>query len=258
MAIELFAITALTATRGLWLAAAGLAGGIVNGVAGGGSLLTFPTLLALGYPPLTANMTSTVGIWPGYLGSVAGFRREITNQTATVQRLLKPAVTGAVVGAVLLLTTPARTFEYLAPWLVLLASMLFALQPLLVRSVSTQKNHKCEGCVLPAGVFLASVYGGYFGAGLGIILLAVLGLTMSDTLARSSGLRSVLSVLVNGMAAAIFVIHDAMAWSAVLVVASAALVGGWVGARIARRLPAAVLRMAVILVGVTTFALLIS
>jgi uncharacterized membrane protein YfcA len=243
----------LSAGRDLLLVLAGIGAGIVNGVAGGGTLVSFPVLLALGYPALTANMTSTVGIWPGYLGGVAGFSKEIGSQSELVRRLSVPAILGAVVGAVLLLTTPASAFERLAPWLVLGASLLFAVQPLLVRLLGQAGHeHPTRRVALVGGTFLTAVYGGYFGAGMGVLLLAILGLTLPDTLARTSGMRTVLSVLVNGVAAAVFILHGSLAWVAVAMLAIGSLVGGYGGARVARRLPAPILRVVVVAIGVAT------
>jgi uncharacterized membrane protein YfcA len=249
----LAAVPPLTAGRDLLLALAGVAAGIFNGVAGGGTLIAFPTLLALGYPALTANVTTTVGIWPGYLGGVAGFRAEIADQRALVRFLAPSAVAGAVVGAVLLLTTPSAEFARLAPWLVLFAAALFAVQPLLVRRFGpAAHDHPTRRLLLLGGTFCTSVYGGYFGAAMGIILLAVLGLALPDTLARTSGMRTVLSVLVNGIAAAVFVVHAHLAWGAVAMLAVGSVVGGWAGAHLARRLPAPALRVVVVAIGVAT------
>lgn len=256
---SLVAAVHLTAGRVALLALAGLAAGFVNGVAGGGTLITFPTLLAMGYPALTANMTSTVGIWPGYLGGVAGFRIEIADQAARVRALALPALVGAVVGASLLLLTPSDTFKTLAPWLVLVASLLFAVQPLLVRLLAHHdERHPTRLALMYGGTLLAAVYGGYFGAGMGVVLLAVLGLALPDRLARTSGLRTILSVLVNGVAAALFIARGTLVWGAVATLAVASFVGGFVGARVARRVPAPVLRVVVIAVGLATFGVLVA
>ena len=232
---------------------AGLVAGIFNGVAGGGSLISFPLLLALGYPARTANITNTVGIWPGYLGSAAGFRTEITDQRAQMTRLAPVALAGGVLGAVLLLTTPSSTFTRLAPWLILGAAALFAAQPLLRRALTAAgPTPKTRWTLLLSGTFLASVYGGYFGAGLGVMLLAILGLALPDSLARTSGLRTVLSVMVNGVAAAVFLVHRGLAWEAVGWLALGSLVGGFIGARVALSIPAWALRLVVILIGLGT------
>jgi hypothetical protein len=253
--------TPLSTSHVILLIAAGLGAGIFNGVAGGGSLISFPVLLALGYPALTANVTNTVGIWPGYLSSAAGFRREISDQGGWLARLSPVAVSGAVLGAVLLLTTPSATFTSLAPWLVLGASLLFAAQPLLSRALNSQSNTTpgTRPALLLAGTFLASVYGGYFGAGMGVMLLAILGLALPDSLTRTSGLRTLLSILVNGMAAAVFLIHGGLAWDAVGLLAIGSLVGGWIGARVALSIPATALRIVVIVIGLgTAIKLLVS
>jgi hypothetical protein len=256
---SLAATVDLTAGRVVLLALAGAAAGLINGVAGGGTLISFPTLLAMGYPALTANMTSTVGIWPGYLGGVAGFRLEIADQSARVRALALPALVGAVIGAALLLVTPSHTFESLAPWLVLAASLLFASQPLLLRVFANHhERHPTRLVLLYGGTLLAAVYGGYFGAGMGVVLLAVLGLALPDHIARTSGLRTILSVLVNGVAAAIFIARGTLAWEAVAILAVSSFVGGFFGARVARRMPAPVLRVVVVAVGLTTFGVLIA
>jgi uncharacterized membrane protein YfcA len=247
------AVPPLTAGRDLLLVAAGVAAGIFNGVAGGGTLIAFPTLLAMGYPALTANVTTTVGIWPGYLGGTAGFRREIVDQRSLVRVLAPAAGLGAVTGAALLLTTPSAQFANLAPWLVLFAAVLFAVQPLLLRAFGPGAHeHRTRRVLLFGGTFLTSVYGGYFGAAMGIMLLAVLGLALPDDLARTSALRTILSVLVNGIAALIFVARAELAWGAVAMLAVGSLVGGWVGAHMARRLPAPALRLIVVAIGLAT------
>jgi uncharacterized membrane protein YfcA len=247
----------LSAWRDVVLVLAGAGAGIFNGVAGGGTLITFPVLLALGFGPLTANITNTVGIWPGYVGGTAGFRVEIGDQRAHLRTLLPLAGVGAVVGAVLLLTTPSEDFSALAPWLVLLAALLFAAQPLLTRFLAGRAHH-LHRLLLYGGTLLAAVYGGYFGAGLGVMLLALLGLALPDTLARTGGLRTILSVAVNGIAAAIFIVHVRLDWDVVGLLAAGSLAGGWVGARVALRLPVTVLRLVVVAIGLaTTVALLV-
>ncbi len=153
----------------------------------------------------------------------------------------------------LLLTTSPAAFDRLAPWLVLFAAALFAVQPLLVRALGgVPHDHPTRRLLLVAGTFVTSIYGGYFGAGMGVMLLAVLGLALPDTITRTSGMRTVLSVLVNGVAAVIFVIHFALVWVAVAMLAAGSLVGGWIGARVAVRLPAGALRVVVVVIGVGT------
>jgi uncharacterized protein len=233
---------------------AGFAAGVFNGIAGGGSLISFPVLLALGFPALTANITNTVGIWPGYLGGAAGFRNEISDQWGRLARLSPVAAGGAILGAILLLTTSSADFTRIAPWLVLGASLLFAVQPLLRRALQGTGNAptSLHPAVLAAGIFAASVYGGYFGAGMGVMLLAILGLCLPDSITRSSGLRTLLSILVNGVAAIVFLIHGGLVWKAVGLLAIGGSVGGWVGARVAVSIPGTVLRAVVVVVGLGT------
>ena len=232
---------------------AGVGAGIFNGVAGGGSLISFPILLALGYPALTANITNTVGIWPGYLASAAGYRREIGDQVHRLARLAPVALAGGVAGALLLLTTSPATFDDVVPWLVLGAAALFAAQPALRRALDRGSSHpRTRPALLVAGVFAASVYGGYFGAAMGVMFLAVLGLALPVSLAHTSGLRAVLSMIVNGIAAVVFIIHGGLAWEAVGLLAVGSLVGGYIGARVALALPAPALRLVVVVIGVGT------
>jgi uncharacterized membrane protein YfcA len=231
----------------------GMGAGIFNGVAGGGSLISFPILLALGYPALTANITNTIGIWPGYVASAAGFRNEIGDQTLRLVRLTPFALAGGIAGALLLLTTSSATFDSVVPWLVLGAAALFAAQPVLRRALDRGSAHpRTRPVLLVAGVFAASVYGGYFGAAMGVMFLAVLGLALPVSLAHTSGLRTVLSMVVNGIAAVVFLIHGGLAWEAVGLLALGSLFGGYFGARLALALPAPALRAVVVVIGVGT------
>jgi uncharacterized membrane protein YfcA len=235
------------------LVAAGFGAGIVNGIAGGGSLISFPALIATGQSALVANVTSTVGIWPGYIGGVAGHRAELAGQRDRVRRTAPVAVAGAVAGSVLLLTTSEDAFADLAPFLILFACLLFAAQPVIAGRLKARPVHpEGERLSVPmlVGVFLASVYGAYFGGGLGVVLLAVLGLTLTDALTRINGLRGVLALVVNTVALVAFGVAAPVAWAAAGVMAVASLVGGYLGARVARRVPTPVLRIAVITFGV--------
>lgn len=228
-------------------------GGIFNGVAGGASLITFPLLLALGYPALTANITNTIGIWPSYLGSAAAFRREIGDQARRLARLAPVAVAGGIAGALLLLNTSSSTFDDVVPWLVLGAAVLFGLQPVLRKALDKDDVHpRTRPVLLVVGVFAASVYGGYFGAAMGVMFLAVLGLALPVTLAHTNGMRAVLSMAVNGVAAIVFLIHGGLVWEAVALLAIGSLVGGYLGARLALVLPVPWLRATVVVIGVGT------
>jgi uncharacterized membrane protein YfcA len=233
-------------------------GGLVNGAAGGGTLVSFPALLAVGVPALTANMTSTVGIWPGYLGGAAGFRSQVRMQTRRVAELSAPAVAGGIAGSVLLFVTPAREFSTLVPYLVLAACALFALQPLVARAVRARSESgdpspgPLRRLAAHTGTLAASVYGGYFGAGLGVVFLAILGSALPDELARTNGLRAVLSLVVNSVAVLVFVAHGEIDWSAAALLALTSLVGGYVGARFALRLPPVAFRALVLALGLAT------
>jgi hypothetical protein len=243
----------MPASHALVLVLGGVGAGIFNGVAGGGSLISFPILLGLGYPALTANITNTVGIWPSYLGSAAGFRREIGDQATRLLRLSPVALAGGTAGALLLLTTSASTFDAVVPWLVLGAAALFAVQPALRRALDRGSAHpRTRPVLLVAGVFAASVYGGYFGAAMGVMFLAVLGLALPLSLAHTNGLRAVLSMIVNGIAAVVFLLHGGLAWTAAGYLALGSLVGGFAGARLALALPVPALRVVVVAVGVGT------
>jgi uncharacterized membrane protein YfcA len=246
---------AVTGPHAVLLVVAGLAAGVSNGVAGGGTLLSFPALLAVGYPAITANVTSTVGLWPSTLGGSAGFRRELTTQGKRVRALVPAACAGGLIGSILLLTTPASAFRSVVPYLILAACALFASQPLIARTLrrvrgeteGDPKTHTPWTAV--AGTLVAAVYGGYFGAGLGIILLAVLGTVLHDALHRINGLRTILAMAVNLIALLVFVFAAHVAWSAAGLLAVASGVGGYTGARLSRRLPAWVLRIVVVAFG---------
>jgi uncharacterized membrane protein YfcA len=230
------------------LTAAGFGAGAVNAIAGGGSLIAFPALLAAGYPSVAANVTNSVALLPGYLGGSLAYRRELAGQRERIRALAPTAALGAAAGAALLLVSPAALFEAIVPWLILAACLLFALQP---RAAAIAGRHRERSAVtLHAGMFAATLYGGYFGAGLGIVLLALLGLLLPDDLQRVNALKGVLSLLVAVVGAAGFALFGPVAWDAALVVGAACLFGGVAGARVARRLSPALLRGAVIVFGV--------
>jgi uncharacterized membrane protein YfcA len=236
-----------------FLAVAGFGAGLVNGVAGGGSMVSFPALLAVGVPPLSANVTSTVGIWPGYLGGAAAFRRHLADQRDRLRALAPVAFVGALVGSGLLLVTPEDAFDFLAPWLVLLACGLFAAQPVLARRLAAsgvEAGGRSHRVLRDGGVFLASIYGAYFGAGLGVLLLAVLGITVPARLNDLNAVRTVLALLVNSIAVVVFAIAAPVVWSAAVTMAATSLVGGYVGARTATRMPVPLFRVLVLVLGV--------
>ncbi len=231
------------------LAAAGFGAGAVNAVAGGGSLISFPALLGAGYPSVAANVTNSVALLPGYLGGSLAYRRELAGQRARMRALAPTAAIGAAAGAALLLVSPASVFEAIVPWLILAACLLLALQP---RAAALAQRHRTRGRAgvsLHAGLFVATLYGGYFGAGLGIVLLALLGVLLPDGLQRLNALKGVLSLLVAVVSAVGFALFGPVAWDAVLIVGATCLLGGVAGARVAQRLPAALLRAVVIAFG---------
>ena len=250
----------MTPEQGIVLGVAGFLGGAVNSVAGGGSLISFPALLAVGYPGVTANMTNTVALWPGYVGSSVAYRRELEGQRSRALVLAATCVTGGLAGSVLLLTTSARTFKQTVPWLILLACALFALQPIATRALARRqarpKEHRSLG--LHVAVFLAAIYGAYFGAGLGIVLLAILGLAFADGVQKLNGLKQVLSVVINSVALVAYSVFGHVAWTAVAIMAVASLAGGRLGGGVARRLSPVLLRVVVLAFGTTVGCILLA
>lgn len=232
-----------------------LAGGL-NAVAGGGTLLTFPALVAAGLPVVSANVTNAVALVPGYAGGIGGYRRELDGQSATIRRLLPIAVLGGLVGAVLLLVTSTRAFRVIVPVLVLGASLLLLAQPRLQGRL--QRPHPRTGAphsgdrrvLVDVGVFLAAVYGGYFGGVLGVVLLATLGIAMTDHLQRLNALKNVLQFSINGVAVLVFAAFGPVQWWLVLAMAPLTTLGGWGGSRAARRLEPEVLRRTVGIFGI--------
>ena len=232
---------------------AGMGAGVANGIAGGGSFITFPVLLALGVPALTANVSSSVGVLPSYVGGIAGFRAELTGTRPLVVSLVPACVVGSLVGTALLLGGTPAEFRTVVPWLIGGATIAFALQPLVLRAVAgVPHDHPTRRALLQAGTFAIAVYGGYFGAGLGIMLLAVMGLALTDDLATLSGLRNVLSILINAVAAVVFVIRGLLAWDVVAYLWIGTGLGGVIGTVAIRRLRPVWLRVVIIAIGVAT------
>lgn len=249
----------MTVEHGIVLAAAGLVAGVVNSVAGGGSLISFPALLAVGYPALSANVTNTVALWPGYLGATTAYRKELEGQRHRVIVLGVSCLAGGAVGATLLLTTPAHVFRTVVPYLIFLACALFAVQPLLTRRLGASDGTESHRSLpLNAAVFVAAVYGAYFGAGLGIMLLAVLGMVIADSLQRLNGLKQSLSAIINSVALVAFAAFGPVQWSAVAIMAVTSLLGGRLGGGVARRLSPVVLRVVVVVFGVTVGCILLA
>lgn len=239
----------LTLTAGLGVALAGLVAGTVNTIAGSGTLVSFPALLAVGFPPLVANVSNSVGLVPGSVSGAVAYRRELSGQRARGFRMAVPAFLGALTGAALLLALPPRVFEAIVPALVGISSVLVLVQPRLRRHLQPGEGAARGGVALTAGVFLTAVYGGYFGAAQGVLLLGVLGLLLGDHLQRLNAMKNVLAAIANGVAGAVYMLLAPVAWPAVLVLAASSVVGGQVGGHLGRRIPEAGLRVVVGVVG---------
>ena len=235
------------------IALAALAAGAVNAIAGGGTLITFPVLMAVGLPAITANITNTVALAPGYLGGTLAQAKDLQGQARRLYWLAPIGALGGIVGALLLVQTEEKVFRALIPYLILLACFLLAFQGrmrnwLTRRIAAGQPGINEYWVAIP--VFFAAIYGGYFGAGLSVILLAVLGLVLSDSLTRLNALKQALAFSVNMAAALLFVFSGQVVWSVALVMAVAALIGGGLGGRLASYVAPAVLRTVVVTIGV--------
>jgi len=232
---------------------AALAAGIVNALAGGGTLITFPMLTAVGIPAVAANVTNTVALCPGYFGGTLAQMKDLQGQKKRLWLIVPASIVGGVVGGFLLLQTGEKLFKDLVPYLILLASGLLAIQdPVrawLMRRMGESHGARLEKLTwLPVG--LASIYGGYFGAGLSVIVLSALGLTLEDTLTRLNALKQAVAFSVNIAAAIFFVFSGQVVWSAALVMAVGALIGGTLGGKLAGRIKPSTLRWTVVTIGV--------
>ncbi|PSK98653.1 hypothetical protein CLV30_11935 [Haloactinopolyspora alba] len=238
--------------------AAGFGAGTINVVVGSGTLVTFPTLLALGYPPVVANVSNTVGLVPGSVAGAWGYRRELVGQRGRALRFAAAGVLGGVAGALLLLGLPPGAFETIVPGLIVLGCALVAIQPWLARRLRERpRPHEHGGPVVWSLVLLTAVYGGYFGAAQGVLMLAVLGLALDDSLQRLNAVKNVQTGLVNLVSGVVFVIVGDVAWAAAGAVALGAVLGGLVGAHVGRRLPPAVLRGVVVTVGLVAVVVMV-
>jgi len=232
---------------------AAVAGGFVNAIAGGGTLITFPMLTAVGVLPVMANVTNAVALCPGYVGGTYAQRRDLEGQKQRMWMLLPTGVLGGITGGILLLSTSDAAFRKLIPYLILTAVTLLAFQDQLRNAVVSRlsgsgRTHLHEAWSIPP-IFLAAIYGGYFGAGLGVMMLAVLGLVLDDSLTRLNALKQSLSFAINIAAAAFFLFSGKVLWTAAAVMAVGALAGGLLGGRAASRIKPVILRLIVIFVG---------
>jgi uncharacterized membrane protein YfcA len=235
-----------------------LAAGTINTVVGSGTLVTFPVLLAFGYAPVVANVSNTLGLVPGSVSGAVGYRRELAGQGSQVLRFGAMSVLGGVTGAVLLLVLPASAFKDVVPVFIAIALVLTVLQPRLNRRLAERPGaRRRTSALIPLAVYITGVYGGYFGAAQGILLLAILGAALPQDLHRTNALKNVLAGLVNGVAGVYFVFATHVDWGPVAIIAVTSVLGGQMGARYGRRLPPDALRALIVLVGVAAIARLV-
>ena len=241
---------------------AGVAAGTINTVVGSGTLITFPTLLAFGVPPVTANVSNTVGLVPGSMSGVVGYRRELAGQRARVLRLGSASLLGGVAGALLLLVLPSAAFDAIVPVLILLGVLLVIFGPRIQRAVAARAESR--GGIPDHGVWwvwpavaAAGVYGGYFGAAQGVLLMAILGIGVADSMQRHTATKNVLALLVNAFAAVVFIAVADVDWVVAGLIALGSVIGGQLGATVGRRLSPGLLRAVIAVVGLTALVALL-
>ncbi|MBB4893107.1 hypothetical protein FHS39_002118 [Streptomyces olivoverticillatus] len=243
--------------------AAGIGAGTINTIVGSGTLFTFPVLLATGLPPVTANVSNTIGLVTGNISGAIGYRRELAGQRRRVIRFGITAFIGGLTGAILLLALPSKAFDAIVPALIGIALVLVVLQPRLARALARRRErngtdaHTDGGIALLLGLLISSAYGGYFGAAQGVLYLSLMGLLLSDELQRINALKNVLAVVVNGVAAVFFLFVAHFDWLAVLLIATGSTLGGQIGAKVGRRLPPTALRGVIVVVGIVAIAQLL-
>jgi hypothetical protein len=242
------------------IALAGMAAGTINTVVGSGTLITFPVLLAFGYAPVTANVSNTIGLVPGSVSGAIGYRAELAGQRSRALRLGTMSALGGITGAALLLVLPSSAFKEIVPVFIALALVLTLLQPRLQAALASReiRRHHAHRVVTALAVYLTGVYGGYFGAAQGIILLAILGIALEQSLQRTNALKNVLAGLVNGVAGVYFIFAAPhVAWGPAAVIAVAAILGAQLGARYGRRLSPDALRALIVVVGISAILQLV-
>ncbi|MGW1840152.1 sulfite exporter TauE/SafE family protein [Streptomyces sp. NPDC002067] len=253
----------MTTWEALAVLAAGLGAGTINTVVGSGTLITFPVLLAVGLPPITANVSNSLGLVPGSLSGAFGYRRELAGQRSRILRFGIAALLGGSAGAALLLALPSDAFDAIVPVLIAIALILVVIQPRLAAALRARRTRngitprRDGGPVLLAGLTLASAYGGYFGAAQGVLYLSMTGLALDEDLQRLNALKNVLTLLVNAVAAVLFLFVAHFDWTAVALLAAGSALGGRIGAVLGRRLPPAVLRAIIVVVGVVAIIQLV-
>ena len=244
----------MSVLEALAIALAGVAAGTINTIVGSGTLITFPVLLALGYPPVVANVSNNVGLVPGSLSGAWGYRNELVGQGRRVARLAVASVTGGLLGAVLLLVLPGTAFRAVVPVFIAAAVVLVVLQPRIARRLGTGRG---SGRWLGPGLVLCGMYGGYFGAAQGILLVSLLGLALAESLQRINAIKNVLAMLVNLVAGVVFAIDGRVDWRVAGLIAVGAIVGGQIGAHVGQRMPPAVLRGVIVAVGLAAIVKLV-
>jgi uncharacterized membrane protein YfcA len=239
--------------------AAGIVAGTINTIVGSGTLFSFPVLLAFGYAPVTANVSNTIGLVPGSAAGAFGYRQELSGQRQRTIPLAAASALGGVSGAVLLLVLPASAFKAIVPVFIVIALVLIIAQPRINRALDARRTRSQGkgGPLATLGVFASGVYGGYFGAAQGILLLAILGLALDEELQRINALKVVLAGLVNLVAAIVFVFAAHIAWGAAVLIALGSTLGGLLGARAGRRLSPPVLRVVIVAVGIVAIVRLL-
>jgi hypothetical protein len=245
--------------QGVLVFVAGVAAGTINTVVGSGTLITFPVLLGIGLPPVTANVSNTVGLFPGSFVGAYGYRAELTGQRERAIRLGTASILGGAIGAVLLLILPADAFKAIVPVLIVLALVLVIFGPRLTRRLA-DTQHQASKRVTPLlwGVTLVTgVYGGYFGAAQGVLLMGFMGVLLAESIQRQNALKNVLAGLVNLVAAIVFVASAHVDWAAAGLIAGGSIIGGLIGARVGRRLPPHVLRGVIVVVGIAAIVKLL-
>ncbi|HUQ60716.1 sulfite exporter TauE/SafE family protein [Lentzea sp.] len=249
----------MTVWEAIAVVIAGVFAGGINTVVGSGTLVTFPVLLAVGYPPVVANVSNSLGLVPGSLSGAWGYREELKGQAPRIKKLLPASILGGVIGAILLVTLPDKAFTAIVPVLIVIALVLVVLQPWLNRKLSHRRNEDSDGGVLLwIGVFAAGIYGGYFGAAQGVLVMGIMGVLVSEHLQRMNALKNVLTAFVNLVAGVMFIFIADVAWLVVLLLAVGSVVGGQIGAKIGRKLPPAVLRGVIVVVGVAAIVQLLT
>ena len=246
------------------LGAGGLAG-LINTVVGSGTLITFPTLLALGMPPVIANVSNTVGLAPGSVSGAWATRRELGGQRRRLIWLGSASLLGGIVGAILLLSLPSKAFDAIVPVLIGLGCVLVILQPFISKRLAMRRarlgldaDHVYGPVLLWLAVAVTGVYGGYFGAAQGVLFIAILGIGFAESLARINAIKNVLATIVNGIAAVVFVIVTEVNWPAAIAIAVGSVLGAQVGGRVGRKLPPTVYRVIIVAVGITAIVSLLS